>query len=78
MFSGEFWILRVLVERINPPVADSETSQVDPRILCELQSSRNVGNIVAGEALSSQVDLSSLEFRILLHEVVQEKVKVIR
>ena len=44
----------------------------------ELKFARNVGNVVASVALSSDVNVTALELGILNHEVVQEVVEVIR
>jgi len=71
-------VRRKLVERIYPSVSNSDTSKVDPRVFFQLQFARNVWYVVTGVALTSDIDFTTFEFRVLDHKVVQEVVKVFR
>lgn len=73
----EFGVLRVLIERVDPSVADGNTLQVDLGVVHELELARDIRNVVACEALTSDVDFSPLELRVLHHKVMQEVVEVI-
>ena len=70
-------ILRVLIERIDPAIADSKAAQVDPRVFFQLQSASNIGNIVASIALTSDVNLTAAVLGVLSREVVQEVVEIL-
>ena len=74
---SEMCILWILVHRIDPAIANGETSQVDPWIGFELYFASYVWNIVSCVAFASEVDFSALVLWVLRHEVVQEVVEVL-
>ena len=77
VYGCEVRILRVLVKRVHPAIANGKAAQVDPRIFFELQSTSNVGNVVASVALARNVNLATLVLRVFCHEVVQEVIEVL-
>ena len=70
-------VLRILVDRVNPAVADSDSSEVDPRIVLDLQTTCDVRDIVASITFTSQVDFTPLKLWVLRHKVVKEIVKIL-
>lgn len=78
MLQGKGRVLQVLIEGIDPAVADGEACKVDPRIILELEGACHDGDVVASEALTGDDNLTTAEFRVLNHEIVEEDVEIFR